>query len=193
VSVLSANTARPQFLGTTSAGSWNDLQGSVSEGAAGAALTFAAFRDTPFKLASFRDAQSDELHMTFQMSHGWKPGTPVRPHIHVIPLAAATGTVRLTGYYAWALYGQETPALVGWTAFTVDHSILAAEVNKLDILALADITPPDSAAESDCLLVYVKRDGGAGADTYAGNLAVVSLDCHYQIEKDGTDAEFPGA
>ena len=108
---------------------WDDLQGSVAEGSAGAALTFAAFRDTPFKLASFRDAQSDELHMTYQLPHGWEPGTTLRPHIHVIPLDAAAGTVRFTGYYGWALYGQECPAVVGWTPFTVDHAILASEVN----------------------------------------------------------------
>lgn len=193
MSVIGANTRGTPVAGTTTEGAWNDLQGSVSEGAAGAALTFAAFRDTPFKFASFRDAQSDELHMTFQMNHTWKPGTPVRPHVHVIPLAAATGVVRFTGYYAWALFGQEAPALSGWTAFTVDHSILAAEVNKLDIIGLAEITPPADAVESDCLLVYLKRDGGAGADTYAGNLAVVSVDCHYQGTKLGSDAEFPGA
>lgn len=192
MAILGPNTQRPTAVGTTSDGAWNDLQGAVSEGTGGAALTFAAFRDTPFKLASFRNAQSDELHMVFQMNHAWKPGSTVRPHIHVIPLAAATGVVRFVGQYAWALFAAEAPANAGWTQFTVDHEILASEVNALDILSLAEITPPDAAQESDCLLVYLKRDGGAVADTYAGDLAAVSLDCHFQMEKDGTDAEFPG-
>lgn len=165
----------------------------MAEGAAGAALTFAAFRDTPFKLASFRDAQSDELHMTFQMNHGWDPASLVRPHIHVIPRAAADGTVRFVGQYAWALHNVEAPANASWTTFTIDHAILAAEVNKLDIINLAEITPPAAAAESDCLLLYLKRDGGAAEDTYGGYLAVVSVDCHYQAVKLGTVSEFPGS
>lgn len=193
MTILGANTQRPNAVGTTSDGAWNDLQGSVAEGSGGAALTFAAFRNTPFKLSAFRDGQSDELHMTFQMSHAWKPGSTVRPHIHVIPLAAATGTVRFTGVYTWAMSGQEIPPLASWSTFTLDHAVLAAEVNKLDILSLVEITPPAAAVESDCLLLYLKRDGGTPPDNYAGNLAVVSIDCHYQIAKDGTDAEFPGA
>lgn len=192
MAILGPNTQRPTALGTTSDGAWNDLQGAISEGSGGAALTFAAFRDTPFKLASFRNNQSDELHMVYQMNHAWKPGSTVRPHIHVIPLAAATGVIRFVGQYAWALSGVEAPANVGWTPFTVDHAVLASEVNKLDIISLAEVVPPAAAQESDCLLVYLKRDGGAPEDTYAGNLAAVSLDCHFQMEKDGTDAELPG-
>ena len=190
---LTANTSRPRSVGVSTDGAWNDLQGAVSEGAAGAALEFEAFRDTPFKLASFRNAQNDELHMTFQMSHGWKPGTVVRPHLHVIPLAAAAGTVHFTGYYAWALYGQEVPALTGWTAFTIDYEVLASEVNKSAMISLGDVTPPAGVRESDFLLIYFKREGGAAEDDYVGNLAALGVDCHYQIEKDGTDAEMPGA
>jgi hypothetical protein len=193
MSVIGANAERPGSIGTTTPGAWNDLQGGVMEGSAGAALTFDTFRDTPFKFAAFRDAQNDELHMTYQMGHGWQPGTNVHPHIHVIPLAAATGTVRFVVWYAWALFGQACPASAGWTMLVVDHVILASEVNKLDIIPLADIAPPADAHESDVLLVYLTRSGGAVEDTYGGNLAVVSVDTHIQLVKDGTDVEFPGA
>lgn len=171
---------------------WEDLQGSVAQGAAGAALTFAAFRDTPFKFASFRDAQNDELHMAYQMPHGWHPGTVVKPHIHIIPLAAAAGVVRFSGVYAWALFGQEVPAAVGWTSFTVDKTIAAGDVNKMGVVLLGTITPPAAAVESDCLLIYFKREGGAAEDTYAGNIAAVSIDTHFYREKIGTVQEFQG-
>ncbi len=170
---------------------WNDLQGSVVEGAAGASLTFAAFRDTPFKFASFRDAQNDELHMVYQMPHSWDPGTQVRPHIHVIPLAAATGTVVLEGQYLWVATFAEATANTTWTTFRVEHDILAAEVNKLDIISLFQSTAPAAVSESGLLLVYLKRSGSDGADDYAGNLAVASIDCHVQQVKIGTIPEFP--
>lgn len=170
---------------------WDDLQGSVAEGSGGAALTFAAFRDTPFKFASFRDAQNDELHMTYQMPHSWEPGTEVRPHIHVIPLAAANGTVVLEGQYVWVPSFGEAAANAGWTTFRVEHDILAAEANVLDIISLFQSTAPATVSESGILLVYVKRSGGDGADDYAGDLAVVSIDCHFQRAKMGTIPEFP--
>ena len=56
-----------------------------------------------------------------------------------------------------------------------------------------EITPPADAVESDCLFVYLKRDGGAPEDNYAGDLAVASVDCHFQRVKMGTITEFPGA
>ena len=172
---------------------WDDLQGSVSEGTGGAALTYAAFRDTPFKFASFRDAQNDELHMAYQMPHGWDPDSGVRPHVHIIPLSAATGVVRFTGQYLWARHSVEVAANATWTPFTVDYSIAAADVNKLKVVSLAQIAAPTGAIESDVLLVYLKRAGSDGADTYAGNIAVVSVDCHIQRVKFGTIEEFPGA
>lgn len=86
--------------------SWDDLQGDVSQGTAGAALTFEAFSDTPFKLLCLRNNQDDELHMRFQMPHRWNRGE-VRPHIHLIPLAdpAASQIAHFAGQYAWLVGG----------------------------------------------------------------------------------------
>ena len=194
--------AHNAYGGNTSAGSewkvepsWNDLQGSVAEGSAGAALTFAAFRDTPFKLANFRNAQADELHMVYQMSHAWAPGTELHPHMHVIPLSDPAGAevIRWTGVYLFTGHGVEVPALASWTAFTADLAVVPGDINKIRVIRLATVTPPADAMESDMLLLYVVRDGGAVADTYSGDVAALSIDCHMQAQKVGTITEFLGS
>ena len=176
--------AHNAYGGNTSAGSewkvepsWNDLQGSVAEGSAGAALTFAAFRDTPFKLANFRNAQADELHMVYQMSHAWAPGTELHPHMHVIPLSNPAGSevIRWTGVYRFTGHGVEVPALASWTAFTADLAVVPGDINKIRVIRLATVTPPADSVESDMLLLYVVRDGGAVADTYSGAVAALSI------------------
>jgi hypothetical protein len=171
---------------------WEDLQGDVSQGTGGATLTYAAFRDTPFKILSFRNAANDELHMRYQMAHAWDPTTSVKPHVHLVPLTdpAAPQVVRFTGYYAWAQHAAEVPALAGWTAFTVDHTVQVGDVNDEDIVTLATVAPAAGAAASDILLVYLKRAGQDAADTYAGDVGVLSVDVHYQRVKAGTSTEY---
>lgn len=178
-------------MGTGSDGAWNDLQGAVADGAGGAALTFAAFRDTPFRLASFRNNQSDELHFVYQMSHAWAPGTAVRPHLHVMPLANAVGTqtASFSGYYVFVHHGVAVPALSGWTPFSAPLSISATDAYVPSILNLGLITPPATILESDMLFLYVVRDGTG--DAYGGDVAVLSADVHYQMQKLGSDAEIP--
>lgn len=173
---------------------WDDQQGSVAEGSGGAALTFAAFRDTPFKLAAFRNNQSDELHMSYQFPHQWKPTTSVRPHVHYVPLTnpASPEVVRFSGVYRWCLYGEEIPAVASWTAWSSDLTVSPGDGNKHLAFYIATVAPPANAAESGILLIYFKREGSHAADTYSGNLAVLSVDCHYQKAKLGTEQELAG-
>lgn len=168
---------------------WDDLAGNESQGTGGATLTYAAFRDTPFKLFAFRNAQNDELHLRFQMPHGWDPETSVKFHIHTVALTdpAAEQAVRFEGQYAWVeTGGAEVPANAAWTTFAVDFAVSPGDVNLHRVAGLFEATPPDGAQESAILLVYVKRAGGAAEDTYTGNLAVLSLDVHLQRVKIGT-------
>lgn len=189
---VSPNVLRPPHMGNTTDGAWNDLLGSIAEGAGGAALTFAALRDTPFKLASFRNNQDDELHMVYQLSHAWARGTQVRPHLHVMPLANSAGgteTADFEGYCVFTHHGSEVPALVGWTPLSASLTVTATSQYKPSIVAFGLITPPDDVIESDMLLVYVKRVGTA--DSFGGDVAAMSVDVHFQMEKLGSDAEIP--
>src|SRR3990172_8057356 len=143
---------------------WNDLQGAATEGNNVAALTVEAYRDTPFVMSFFRSNQDDSLSFVYQMSHAWQPGTVVRPHIHVIPMAdpVVAQNVYIIGQYAWGSSTRVLPANASWTPFTITFAINpgdAFKVKVIDTTNATGITPPADIEESDILCVYFQRNG----------------------------------
>ena len=185
---------------------WDDLQGSVTQGTASAALTTEVYRDTPFRMSFFRSGQSDSLSFLYQMAHRWQAGTKVRPHVHVVPMAdpVAPQTVLIQGQFAWFNDTIALPANSGWTTFSVLVTINPGDVFKekvIDLTGGVGLTPPAGIVESDILAVFIQRSGSDGQDTYntaksggtaLANLGLVSFDCHYQSQKVGTQTEFLG-
>lgn len=181
-------------------GKWEDLTGSIEQATGNAALTEETYRDTPFRSKFLRHDQADELSFTYQMTHQWNR-TGVRPHIHVEPMAAGSGSLVLTGHYAWAITGEAIPAFANWTPFTMTKAFTAADQYKPAIIAFdAEIIPPESAGPSAMLMIHVKRD--TALDTYetskptspgqtaAANVRIVSFDTHVRRALLGTDTEF---
>lgn len=183
---------------------WEDLQGNVNEGLAVAALKVEGYRDTPVLYSFFQYNQVDTLSFKYQMKHAWKVGTQVRPHIHIIPMAAPLSpeVVRIVGYYAWtqpdAPYAL--PALVGWTPFVIERTLSAADQYQERILAMDLITPPSWARASSHIHVYWKNDTGHANYTYktnkdhgtgAANIALMTFDTHIQVDDFGTTNEYP--
>ena len=181
---------------------YDDLLGSVSEGntAKGqAALTFEEYRDTGFPLYFMRHDQDDTLAIIYQMPHMWDPTTAVWPHIHYIPMAAASGDVYIEYQYAWAPRTVAIPAISGWTSGNVTASVAAGDQYKHLTVGLATITPPDNASASTMLLMKVTRVGDSGNDTYstdksggtgAANFGILYMDLHYQKLRAGTVTQY---
>jgi hypothetical protein len=179
---------------------WDDYQGNVTDGVAGAALTYEAYRDTSLRLLFFRYNQDDELHFKFQLPHRWDPRRNVHPHMHVIPMANGAGNVRIDGWYYWNRSGVAIPAVASWTGFTVDTGFDAADQYIEQHIELGNISPPAGANESSILLMYVRRPGASdAADTYQtnkdhgtvqANLGILSTDLHYEPVKLGTQNEY---
>lgn len=184
-------------------GRWDDLQGDISQGTGAAALTYEAYRDTPFMMYFFRHNQNDSLSLRFQFPHGVDKTAPVVPHLHVIPMSApgAAQDVRIVGQYAWAPFNVVCPANVGWTAFgplLVPYA--AADQFKEVYIDLATVAVPAGFRGSDILFVYVQRNGTNPGDTYAtgkvggtaaANLALASLDVHYRKATQGSVTVVP--
>jgi hypothetical protein len=167
-----------------------------------AVLITEAFADTPW-MAVFQSTGTNNnlLSFTYQMQHSWDMKTPVKPHMHVIPMVAppADRVVRMTGAWAWSQVNAVTPLNVGWTTFTVDRTITAADAMRELIIPLATVPPLAVPATSDILLLWVQRLGLNAADTYntvktpgtaTANLAVISVDCHYFKSRNGSVGEF---
>jgi len=187
--------------GLTSINGWKDLAGSISQGTNAAALTYEAYRGTPLKLYYFRHNQTDELHFVYQMQHDWIVGTAVRPHMHVIPMAAPIlpQVVSITGKYAWSQPGVAIPADIGWQSYNALLTVNPGDVYKEALIVLPQITPPLNLSSSMILMIYVARSSTDVADTYitakdhgtpTANLALLSADIHYQAISVGTVSEF---
>lgn len=185
------------------AGRWDDVAPSLLTGKTTSALVQEAYRDTPFQAQFFQHNKDEDLSLVFQMPHKWRRDTKVFPHIHWEPQVnpAATQVVHFDGYWTWSEFNVATPALSGWTAFSVTVNVGTTDAFKQKITELvpAGVTPPSGAKESSCLLVYLRRNSGA-TDTYTtskatgtatANVMLVSVDAHYQSDKFGTETEIP--
>lgn len=187
-------------------GRWDDVQGSIGQGAGVAALTVEAYRDTAFLMWFLRHDQNDALNFVYQFPHRWDYAKPVVPHLHILPVAnpLVTQVARFEGYYAWSRPGYAAsplPALTGWTTFgPIDVPIDPGGVYVQNIVSLGAITPPPWARESTCLLIWFRRFGTDAGDTYttnkvggtaAANIGLISADVHYRSSKQGTVVEYP--
>lgn len=182
---------------------WDDIQGPAANAVKDpAVLITEAFADTPWMTVFMSTGTNNNLlSFTYQMQHTWDMKTPVKPHMHVVPMVAPPGdrVVRVTGGWAWTQVNGVTPLNAGWTTFTVDTTIKTTDALRQIIIPLATVPPPTTAQTSDILLLWVQRLGLNAADTYntvktpgtgTANLAVLSVDCHYFKSRNGSVGEF---
>jgi hypothetical protein len=183
---------------------WTDVAVSAIEGAG--ALTQDDFPEngSPFQALFMANNADDEISFVAQLPHSWRPTTPVRPHLHIVPCAdpLASQVARFQIRYAWSSVNAAIPPLSEWATATVDVTIDPGGALKQRIVSFEPIQPPAGVHESALFMWSVSRLGAQPEDTYstnkawgngAANVAVLSVDVHYQTEKSGTEIEFPGA
>jgi hypothetical protein len=130
---------------------------------------------------AFVQNQADTVYVEWQMPHGWKQGTSVHPHMHVV--AKAAGTVRFEFEWSWSNINAETlPASTLQTATLV---IAAGDVNKQLILPLPTLAGTGKEISS-IILARITRDNAVGSNL-AGPLYVLSIDAHIQLDGAGSD------
>lgn len=142
------------------------------------------------------DYPDDYLVMAIQMSHRWKIGTVVYPHIHWLQTAAAMPNWLIN--YAWQIQGaaeNSTYTLQPHTANTYTWS--SGSLNQ--ITKFGSITPPEGAGLSDILMIYIFRDVANDSGKFAGaevdvdvqdNALASSFDIHFEIDSAGSDTEY---
>jgi hypothetical protein len=188
---------------------WDDILGEILPGLTTSAPSVDGYRDSGFLAYHFVHNQDDELNFRFQLSHRWKPSTPIRVHVHFIPCVnpASTQYVVWEYRYAWANYGVEVGALAtSWTTGEARSTIATADAFKPTITPLATVAVDANCAESSILMFRLKRLGSSApvtpgwTDTYttskaygtaSANIMLLACDAHYQSEKIGTTEEIP--
>jgi len=161
---------------------WTDLRFPATQSRRGA-LNKPDFDYTNVGLLFPQNKPSEIIYLIGQMPHGYRPGTPLRPHLH---WQQAVATAPTWGFeYKWYNVGDSVPA-----SFTTDTSssleLPYTSGNMHQISAFSEI---DGAGmrESSILLMKVYRTDNA----VSGDILVFELDLHYISEKTGTVPEFP--
>ena len=142
------------------------------------------------------DYPDDYLVMAIQMSHRWKTGTVVYPHIHWLQTAAAMPNWLIN--YAWQVQGAAEN-----TTYTLQpHTANAytwSSGNLNQITKFGSITPPEGAGLSDILMIYIFRDVANDSGEFAGaevdvdvqdDALASSFDIHFEIDSAGSDTEY---
>lgn len=134
------------------------------------------------------DANSDEcVDGSLQLSHKYREGTDLSCHIHWAPITTSTNSVVWQMDYTITnpngTFGNPTQVFV--------QDAGDGTANKHQIVDFADIDC-SACGISAILLAHVCRDanGTNGTDNMAGDVAGISLDCHYQVDGVGSSEEY---
>ncbi len=139
----------------------------------------------------------DYLTMTVQMSHRWKTGTAIYPHLHWWQTAATMPNLMIG--YRWQY--ENKAKTTGWTNLAHSGNVFTWSTGTLNqITKFGSITPSGSAALSDCVQFRIYRDVGGASTDYTGkpendgttqdNVYAVSFDIHFEIDQAGSDTEY---
>jgi len=129
----------------------------------------------------------DEALVTVQMPHKWLLESTIYPHVHFMCLSDVdpSDNIGIEFEYTWCDIGEDFSA--NSTLVTVD---LPTGVNSDDKHQLGNITASGISGTghglSSILLCRIKRVAGS-TNPYAGGVAILDFDIHYQIDAIGSD------
>lgn len=132
-----------------------------------------------------------EVHFTLQLPHSWA-GTEIHLHVHWIAATSnASSAVRWGLEYTWAepnqVFGNTT------LIYAVDpvSGDTGTTAYKHQITEFAGLTP-DSSQDglSSILICRLWRDSANAADTYSGDVGLLYIDAHYEIDKMGSNSQY---
>jgi hypothetical protein len=135
---------------------------------------------------AFINATATGGQATFQLSHAYAEGTPVRPHVHWCKATSASGAVEWKLQYRWHRIA-ETPG--AWIPLETTTPVAESpDTNTADyqmISAFAEI-PATDVRISNLLQCRLYRDPAGVNDTYAGDAIMLEFDVHIQIDDRGS-------
>jgi len=126
----------------------------------------------------------EELYGSLQMSHSYKLNSTIECHLHWSPTTTNVGNVSWQLESTYADIGSVFPTTninncTGTTNGTAYAHYLCDFHNTARFNLISGI-----------LMLRVVRRSGLATDTYTGDAAGLSLDCHYEKDTLGSDAEY---
>ena len=138
-------------------------------------------------------ALNDFGWLSFQLSHKWKKGTDIHPHLHWEQNQNQIPNFLMR--YRWQSLGGAK--VTGWTDYfcrTLAFTYVSGTLNN--ICSGLPVTPPAGYNISDIIQFRIFRDTAnasglfPGADTFTGTVGIQSMDFHYAIDTQGSRQEF---
>ncbi len=136
---------------------------------------------------------TDYVVMNVQISHSWKMGTPIYPHIHWFQTEDNIPNWLLQ--YRWQANGQ--PKTTTWSSTPLSENAFEYVSGTLNqISGFPAIEPPTGYDLSDIVQFRIIRDNDndsglfAGADPYTTSVHAVNFDCHYIKDGVGSRQEY---
>lgn len=136
---------------------------------------------------------SDYVYLNFQMSHKWKIGSIIYPHIHWEQTLNATPNWLIQ--YRWQKQGGVKTTT--WTNYKCNVNAFTYTGGTLNQISHdGGLTPPTGAGLSDIIEIRVIRDTANASglftpgNTYAATASVTSIDLHYECDSLGSNQEY---
>jgi hypothetical protein len=145
-------------------------------------------RDDETGLLLFDDNRQEVVAFQVQLPHAWAR-TPINPHVHWIQRAA--GTVLWRFEYQWLPTGVPVATVPDWTVVESSTPIFAYTGDVLSqVTSFGDIALDPTAGDSDMLICRLSRMGGTAPDDYSGDVQLLEVDIHIQVDSLGSVGQF---
>lgn len=173
-----------RYAGTTT--TWNDLRIEPTARNAASAPPFEeSFGSSGVYSYSYQvppaPSTLEYLYYALQMSHDWKEGSTVKPHVH-FSTSATSGNVKFKGVCYGANYTGTFASFGNWSSTTTLTG--AAWKHNIGEGSSVDMTGKTISMIMNC---SIHRKYG---DTAAADVHMHYIDYHYEIDSTGSDTEY---
>lgn len=142
--------------------------------------------DTSTGLYRFDAAGTELVCFQVQMPHAWKEGTSIIPHVHWLQTHSGNAYWRLE-YRIVAPNGAWPSAWTVLNAWTPVFTYQDGTLHQITSLGSIDMT---GRPISTMLVCKLSRVGSVAEDTHVGDVSLLEVDFHYQLDSRGSSAEF---
>lgn len=136
---------------------------------------------------------SDYIVMSYQLSHRYKIGSTIYPHVHWEQNSSNTPNWLLQ--YRWQTLGGAK--VTSWTNYKSNVNALPYASGTISQISHdGGIIAPVGAGTSDIIQLRLIRDTAnasglfTGADNYTGTVSVLAADIHFEIDSLGSHTEY---
>ena len=142
-------------------------------------------------LLEFSASANNIISIVAQMPHGWKSGTNIHPHLHILTSSDPGANLKTRWRLGYKIMDVNDPE-PSFTYANTDANVSAysggAAVHQLIELTELDMTGKQ---DSCCLHLLIQRSAGDSTnDTYAGVVRLLEFDIHYLVGTMGSIAEY---